>query len=119
MLAGLFGFINPDFIGLRLSTIHSLLFLVSGLGAIYFGLFASQTQGRAFCVVFGAFYGLLGLAGFLVGGLNSAITSIPESLVLGTMDHVMHVVLGAVFLTVGWLSEPGRAQLLLDAPNKS
>ena len=112
VLAGLIGFIFPDFMGMRLSGTHNLVFLVSGTASIYFGLLTPQAAGRTFCIVFGALYGLLGLAGFVGGGLNGPITIIPESLVLGTMDHVVHSILGAVFLTVGCVSETGHRQLL-------
>ncbi|MBI2949190.1 MAG: DUF4383 domain-containing protein [Verrucomicrobia bacterium] len=118
IMAGLFGFIAPGFMGLRLSPAHNLLFLVSGAVAIYFGLLTRQAAGRTFCIVFGAFYGLLGLAGLVAGGLNGPITIIPEALVLGTMDHVVHGILGAVFLTVGCVSETGHRQFI-GAANKS
>jgi hypothetical protein len=58
---------------------------------------------RAFCLVFGMLYGLLGLAGFVAGGMDFALTIIPGALVLGTMDHLFHLILGAIFLVVGWV----------------
>lgn len=110
VLAGLFGFIAPGFLGLHLGAAHNLLFLVSGVAAIYFGLLTPQAAGRTFCIALGAFYGLLALAGLVVGGLNSAITIIPGALILGIMDHLAHLLLGAVFLFVGLVSETGHRQ---------
>ena len=71
---------------------------------MYFGLTATQAAGRTFCLVLGAVYGLLGLAGFVAGGTDYTFTIIPGALVLvlGTMDHLVHLILGAVFLSVGW-----------------
>lgn len=118
VLVGLFGFVAPGFLGLHLSPAHNLVFLFSGAASIYFSLFTPQASGRAFCIILGAFYDLLGLVGFLAGGLTSTMTIIPEWLVLGAMDHLAHIILGAVYLTVGWVSESSHRQLLGMA-NKS
>jgi hypothetical protein len=103
---GLLGFIAPGFMGMHLSAAHNVLLLLSGALAIYFGLMATQAAGRTFCLVFGALYGLLGLAGFVAGG--TAYTIIPGALVLGTMDHLVHLILGVVFMSVGWIQKPAQ-----------
>jgi hypothetical protein len=59
--------------------------------------------------VLGAVYGLLGLAGFVVGGTDYTYTIIPGALVLGTMDNLVHLIFGAVFLSVGWGWRSGAA----------
>jgi hypothetical protein len=102
VLTGLLGFIAPGFMGMHLSAAHNVLLLLSGALAIYFGLMATQAAGRTFCLVFGAVYGLLGLAGFVAGGTDYTYAIIPGALVLGTMDHLVHLIFGAVFLFVGW-----------------
>ena len=101
VLVGLLGFAAPGFIGLHLSALHNVLLLLSGVVAIYFGLKATPAAARTFCIWFGALYGLLGLAGFVAGGQQYAFTIIPGALVLGTMDHLVHLILGAIFLSVG------------------
>src|SRR5881396_3584263 len=83
VLVGLLGFAAPGFMGMRLSALHNLVLLLSGAVAIYFGLKATPTAARTFCIGFGALYGLLGLAGFLAGGQQYAFTIIPGALVLG------------------------------------
>jgi hypothetical protein len=88
--------------GVHLSALHSLVLLLSGAVAIYFGLKATPAAARSFCLVFGALYGLLGLAGFVAGGPGYTFTIIPGALVLGTMDHLFHLIVGAIFLSVGW-----------------
>lgn len=98
---GLLGFIASGFMGMHLSVAHNVVLLLSGALAIYFGLMATQAAGRTFCLVFGTVYGVLGLAGFIAGGAGYTFT-IPGALVLGTMDHLVHLIFGAVFLFVGW-----------------
>jgi len=107
ILTGLIGFIAPGFMGMHLSAAHNIVLLVSGAMAVYFGLIATQAAGRTFCLAFGAVFCLFGLAGFVAG--VTGYTFIPGSLVLGTMDHLVHLMLGAVFLSVGWIQKPAMA----------
>ena len=102
VVVGLLGFVVPRFMGMHLSALHNVLLLLSGAVAIYFGMKATPAAARTFCIVFGALYGLLGLAGFVAGGQDYTFTIIPGALVLGTMDHLVHLILGAIFLSVGW-----------------
>jgi hypothetical protein len=112
VLIGLLGFAAPGFLGMHLSALHNVLLLLSGTVAIYFGLQATPQAARAFCLVFGTLYGLLGLTGFVVGGIANTFTIIPGALVLGTMDHAVHLILGSTFVAVGWLE---RAATLAPA----
>jgi hypothetical protein len=107
VVTGLLGFIAPGFMGMHLTAAHNVLLLFSGALAIYFGLKATPAAGRTFCLVFGAAYGLLGLAGFVAGGTDYTI--FPGALVLGTMDHLAHLILGVVFVAVGWNQKPALA----------
>lgn len=67
-----------------------------------FGAKGSISATRAFCFVFGIVYGLLGLAGFVAGGGGDRMFAvIPEHFVVGTADHVVHVVVAAAFILVG------------------
>jgi hypothetical protein len=85
--------------------------LLSGALALCFGLNASTVVARVFCIVLGALYGLLGLAGFVAGGQEYSLTIIPGSLVLGAMNHLAHLVLGVIFLSVGWSWQPALVTL--------
>jgi len=109
VVVGLLGFIAPGFMGMHLSALHIVMLLLSGVVAIYFGLMATRAAARSFCIVFGALYGVLGLVGFVSGGQNYTFTIIPGTLVLGTMDHLVHLILGVVFLSVGWVQKPATA----------
>jgi len=101
VVVGLLGFAAPGFMGMHLSALNNVVHLLSGAVAIYFGLKATPAAARTLCIAFGALYGLLGLAGFVVGGQDT-LKIIPGALVLGTMDHLVHLILGAIFLSVGW-----------------
>jgi uncharacterized protein DUF4383 len=102
VVLGLVGFVAPGFMGMQLSVAHNIVLLLSGAVALYFGLKATPAAARTFSIVFGAVYGLLGLVGFVAGGPDHTFTIIPGALVLGTMDHLVHLILGAIFLSVGW-----------------
>jgi len=99
--AGLIGFAVPGFIGMNLTVAQNIMHLVSGAVALYFGRKNTPSVARTFCIVFGTLYGLLGLAGLLAGGPDNTLTLIPGELVLGKVDHVVHLFLGAVFLATG------------------
>lgn len=106
ILVGLVGFVSPGFLGTHLSLTHNLVHLISGAVALYFGFSATLSAARLFCIVFGAVYELLGICGFLLGDgpdrMFEALSGI--GLHLGTMDHVVHILLGVVFLAGGFLT---------------
>jgi hypothetical protein len=104
IVVGLAGFAIPDLLGTHLSLVHNVIHLVSGAAALYFGLKGTEAAARTFCRVFGVVYLLLGVVGFALGsGADRVFTVIPDQLVLGTMDHVIHILLGAVFLVGGFV----------------
>jgi hypothetical protein len=119
LLVGLVGFVSPGFLGTHLSVVHNLVHLISGAVALYLGFAGSPSAARLFCIVFGIVYLLLAICGFLLGsdqvptignmvsmGHDSKLWKvIPGQLELGTMDHVVHVLLGVVFLIGGFLSK--------------
>ena len=107
IVVGLIGFAVPTVMGMHLSVAHNIVHLVSGALALYFGLKGNLAGARTFCILFGAVYGLLGLVGFVAGtGSDRMFTVIPDRLMLGTMDHAIHLVLGAVFLIAGLYKKP-------------
>jgi uncharacterized membrane protein HdeD (DUF308 family) len=106
ILVGLCGFLMPNLLGAHLSTSHNLVHLISGALSLYFGFAASLSAARLFCIVFGIVYGLLGIAGFLLGtGDDRMFEALaPLGLHLGTMDHLIHILLGVLFLIGGFLT---------------
>jgi hypothetical protein len=103
LLVGLVGFITTDLLGMHLTTAHNVVHLVSGAAALYFGLAGTLAAARMFCIVFGAVYLGLGALGFLLGsGEERLWTLVPAALMFGTMDHVVHILLGAIFMAGGF-----------------
>ena len=110
ILVGLIGFAVPGLLGAHLSTAHNIIHLVSGAAALYLGLKGSLSAARTFCFVFGAVYLLLGVAGFLLGtGSERMRHVVPGTLEFGTMDHVIHVLLGGIFLVGGLMTGSSAA----------
>ena len=112
---GLLGIIMPGFMGMHLSMSHNLIHIVSGALSIW----ASKEHGRArsFAMVFGVVYGLLGLAGFIIGqpgypGVGhmeadqNLFRLIPNVLEFGTMDHGVHLILSALYIMSALASKP-------------
>lgn len=106
ILVGLVGFAAPDLLGAHLSTAHNIVHLVSGAIALYLGLAGSLSAAKTFCIIFGAVYLLLGVVGFVAGsGDDRMFHAIPGTLELGTMDHIIHVLLGLIFLIGGFTTK--------------
>lgn len=117
ILAGLVGFVAPGLLGFHLSLAHTIIHLVSGALSLYLGLKGTLAQARLFCIVFGAVYGLLGIVGFLAGSPGSPsgghpgpaddrlLRVIPGVLELGTADHILHILLGVIFLIGGLMTK--------------
>jgi hypothetical protein len=118
LLVGVMGFVAPGVAGFHLSTAHNLIHIVSGAASLYFGLAGTLRGARLFCIVFGAVYGLLGIAGFLLGAPGTPsmpgmaaddrlFKVLPGTLELGTSDHTFHVLLAIVYLAAGFLTKAG------------
>ena len=116
LIAGLAGFAFPGLLGTHLSLAHNLVHIISGIIALYFGLAGTLAAARLFDIIFGIIYGLLGIAGFLLGSPgNSSMPGmmpsghmfkvIPGVLELGSRDHALHILLGIIFLIGGFLTK--------------
>lgn len=115
VLVGVAGFAMPGLLGTHLSLAHNAVHLISGAIALYFGFAGSASGARTFCLVFGAVYLLLGVVGFVMGHPDASTIAgmrmedsklwkvIPGTLELGKMDHIVHCLLGVVFLVGGLL----------------
>jgi Domain of unknown function (DUF4383) len=105
LIVGLLGFTHLlDALGAHVGpahATHNLVHIISGVLALYFGFAGTLSGARAFCLAFGAVYLLLGVLGFAMGTLNIAALK----LVLGQMDHIIHVVVGIAFLAGGLLTK--------------
>lgn len=119
LIVGLAGFVAPGLLGTHLSLLHNIVHIASGAVALYLGFSGTLSAARMFCLAFGAVYLLLAILGFVLGspgvptmaGMASMGSDpnlwkvIPGQLELGRMDHIVHVLLGVVFLAGGFLTK--------------
>lgn len=105
LLLSLIGSASPNFFGLHLGLFHNLLNLITALTGLYFGFAATLPAARLYCFILGLFYGLLGFYGFLLGGYDRMFEALSGSgLYLGTMDHVLHLLLSLFMLAGAFLT---------------
>jgi hypothetical protein len=127
ILAGIVGFISNDLLGFHLSFFHNAaVHIVSGAVSLYFGMAGTLRGARLFCLIFGAVYALIGVAGFVLGSSQSPTANIPGpaddrlwkvipgQLELGTSDHILHIVLGAVFLIGALMTRDDNSRRTVD-----
>ena len=124
ILLGLAGFGLNNLLGAHLTAAHNLIHLVSGAASLYFGIKGSRFAAKWFCLGFGAFYLGLAFVGYWLGydhmhtflpptatdhGYNQDMFRIiPGVLELGSMDHLIHLLIGAVYIIAGALTRTAR-----------
>ena len=93
--------------GTRIDKYHNLMQLIWGVLALAASFMGSKVAVR-YCIGSGVFYLTLAILGLLIGdsSMNRAWSIGP--MLLHTGDHIYHLVLGSIFLSMGLLS--GRAQ---------
>jgi hypothetical protein len=102
LLVGILGFTHVlDPLGAHIGpghAAHNMVHLVSGVIALYFGFSGTLGGAKTFCTVFGLVYLLLGIVGLGMGDLHIG------PLLLGKVDHGIHLVVGALFLVGGLIT---------------
>lgn len=101
---GIIGFFDPHLLGAHLGKAHNVVHLVSGAISLYIGTKGTLAAARKFCIIFGLVYGLLGVVGYLVGTGPEHMLELP-TLMLGTRDHIIHIVIGALYLIGGFTTK--------------
>lgn len=102
LLVGIIGFFSDRFLGAHLTLAHNIVHLVTGAVSLWIGLKGTPGAAKSFCLIFGAVYLLLGVAGFVFGsGPDRMLDILPGQLMFGTVDHVIHILLGAIYLIGG------------------
>ena len=109
ILVGLVGFAAPGLLGAHFTPVHNVVHIVSGAVSLYLGLKGSLSAARMFCLVFGAVYLLLGVVGFIAGSGDDRMFDVAGILHLGTMDHIIHVLMGLIFLIGGITTKTGTS----------
>jgi hypothetical protein len=117
LLVGVAGFAKMDLLGTHLSLVHNAVHIVSGIIALYLGFAGSLSGAKTFCLVFGVVYLLLGVCGFVLGkeeaSTMAGMTAMDKNmwvvlkgqLELGRMDHIVHLLLGVVFIAGGLMTK--------------
>lgn len=100
ILVGIVGFFDPHLLGAHLGKAHNVVHLVSGALSLYLGLKGSMSAAKQFCLIFGIVYALLGVCGYFIGTGPDRMLELPY-LMLGTRDHIIHIVIGALYLIGG------------------
>ena len=108
ILVGLLGFVMPGLLGAHLDPAHNVVHLVTGAAALYLGLKGSLSAAKMFCLIFGAVYLLLGVVGFVAGDGPERMLDLANVLHFGTVDHIIHILLGGIFI-IGGLMTGGPA----------
>lgn len=103
VIVGIAGFVQPSLLGAHLNMAHNLVHIVSGAIALYFGFAGSAGAARGFCLVFGIVYLLLGIVGWFMGTGADHMFAVGNLLMLGKVDHIIHILLGVIFLAGGAL----------------
>ncbi len=109
IIVGIAGFFNDHLLGAHLGKTHNVVHLASGVVSLYLGLKGSLGAARTFCIVFGIVYGLLGVAGFVVGAAPDHLLPITGHLNLRTTDHIIHIAIGVLYLIGGFTTKSGGA----------
>jgi len=114
---GYIGYYSP----LHLGFAHNLVHIASGTAALFAGISSRHKWSQLLCSVLGVAYALVGTAGFVLGHNESRVlpvvrddgklfafvsAEVKNILVfpggeLGTVDHIIHLVIGLGFLIGG------------------
>jgi hypothetical protein len=119
ILIGIVGFFDHNFAGTHLSLVHNLIHIGSGALALYFGIVGTPVRAKLFVLVFGAFYLGLGVIGMwwaeshpstlhgeaAMGSTGNMFKIIPGILELGTVDHILHILIGLLFIFGGIMTK--------------
>jgi hypothetical protein len=93
--------------GTRGDKYHNLMQLTWGALALAASFMGPKVAGR-FCIGSGIFYLALAVLGLLIGNPSMSRALYIGPMLLHTGDHIVHLVLGSIYLGIGLLS--GRAQ---------
>lgn len=121
ILLGLTGFFLNNALGMHLSLTHNIIHLATGIASVLIGLKGSRFAAKMFGFGFGFFYLSLGVIGYWLGYNHmetflpptvadhaynqDMFRMIPGALELGTIDHLVHFVIGAVYIIAAALTK--------------
>jgi uncharacterized membrane protein len=107
---GIASFRGLERLGLHSSTLHNVLYLLSGVLALYFGFVDSNQGARDFARIFGLAYLALGLLGFFAPGFVSLLLGFDEATARQlTPDNLVHLAIGTAFIAASLAPARGHA----------
>lgn len=122
IVLGLGGLVMPGMLGMHLSLLHNLIHLTSGAFALVCGYADDPKKAYSFSLGFGIVYAILGIGGFVFGepgypGVghmeadNFLLRVIPNALEFGSVDHSVHLIIGATLLLTAYAWKKKTADL--------
>jgi len=108
LVIGFAGVLMPQLFGMHLSMLHNLIHLMSGVFAVWFGA-SRPSRAFNFTLIMGTVYSLVGITGFIFGvpgypttgdldADQNLVRIVPDFLELGSIDHIVHILIGAFML---------------------
>ena len=122
IVVGIAGFIPgmTNIMGTHLGKAHNAVHIATGAVSLYLGAKGSLSAARTFCLLFGVIYAALGIAGFVAGEAHDHMLNLTAlRLFLGTMDHVIHIAVGALYLIGGLATRSGASSSARSAAASS
>lgn len=118
IIVGFMGVILPGMLAMHLSMVHNFIHIASGAVALWCG-YSTSNRSILFCIFFGAVYAFLGVIGFILGepgypGVGhmeadqNLFRILPNVLELGTIDHIVHLLIGAFLLFTAYTFRKDR-----------
>jgi len=108
ILIGVIGLFAHDLLGMHMTLAHNLFHLLTGGLALYYGFTGTNEAAHIFSWIIGAIYLLVGVLGFITPGLIERILRVNSSVMSVSLmpENIVHLLIGAIFLIAGVLSEP-------------
>ncbi len=108
LVIGFAGVLMPHLFGMHLSMLHNLIHLMTGVFAVWFGA-SRPSRAFNFTLAMGTVYSLVGITGFIFGvpgypttgdldADQNLVRIVPDFLELGSIDHIVHILIGAFML---------------------
>lgn len=95
---GVVGFFNNPLVGLfEVDALQNIIYLVSGVVALFVGLSGEDEEVHQFSKVFGFVYAILGVVGLIYPG-----NTFFGFMINTVSSNVLHIVLGAILLGMGY-----------------
>lgn len=111
ILAGIIGFFTHGLMGMHMTWAQNIFYLLTGAIAVWYGFTGTSEAAHMYSRIIGTIYLLLGVFGFITPEIIEKILRIDTSAVSANLmtDNIVHLIIGAIFLIAGVLSETHTA----------